>query len=66
MTFSLLLDDCQKFAFQKEGDFVTVTRSRRSFQNLRKFEFTGQFVLSVADARAQWKRLQDQGAIRLA
>ena len=66
MTFSLLLDDCQKFAFQKQGDFVTVTRSRRNFNNLRKFEFTGQFVLSVEAARAEWKRLQGQGATRLA
>ena len=66
MTFSLLLDDCQKFAFQKKGDFVTVTRSRRHFNNLNGFEYTGHFILSVADARAQWKRLQDQGAIRLA
>ena len=63
MTHTLLLDDCQKFAFQVSGDKVNLCRSRRHHRILHKFEWTGSWILSIEDARSEWKRLKQLGAI---
>ena len=62
---TLLLDDCQKFAFQKSGNKVNLCRSRRNHRIPQKFEWTGSWILSVEDARGEWKRLKLLGADRI-
>jgi hypothetical protein len=67
MTHTLLLNDAQKFAFTKRfGDrcgFITLERFRRNHRNPQKFEWTGSWTLSVEDARFEWKRLKNLGAV---
>ena len=64
MTHTLLLDDAQKFTFQKTGEFVTVTRARRAAWNVRQWEFTGTFTWGLEEGRRFWTRLVKDGAVR--
>jgi len=65
MTHTLLLDDCQKFAFQKTGDKVNVCKSIRHARIKHKFDWAGSFIMSVEDARIMWQSLVNGGAVRI-
>ena len=67
MTHTLLLDDCQKFAFQpsESGQKVNVCKSVRHARIKHKFDWAGSFILSVEDARIMWKSLVNGGAVRI-
>ena len=67
MTHTLLLDDCQKFAFQpsESGQKVNVCKSVRHARIKHKFDWAGSFILSVEDARIMWQSLVSGGAVRI-
>lgn len=67
MTHTLLLDDCQKFAFQpsESGKKVNVCKSVRHARIKHKFDWAGSFILSVEDARIMWQSLVNGGAVRI-
>tara|TARA_Y100000015_G_scaffold20757_1_gene20068 strand:+ start:45 stop:245 length:201 start_codon:yes stop_codon:yes gene_type:complete len=62
---TLLLNDCQKFAFQVDGKKVNLCRSRRHPRIKSKFDWTGSWILSIDDARFEWKRLKAIGAVAI-
>ena len=64
MTHTLILDDAQKFTFQRTGQSVTVNRARRAAWNVRHWEFTGTFTWNLEEGRKFWKGLLKDGAIR--
>ena len=67
MIHTLLLDDCQKFAFQpsESGEKVNVCKSVRHVRIKHKFDWAGSFILSVEDARIMWQSLVNGGAVRI-
>lgn len=67
MIHTLLLDDCQKFAFQpsESGEKVNVCKSVRHARIKHKFDWAGSFILSVEDARIMWQSLVNGGAVRI-
>ena len=62
---TLLLDDCQKFAFQVDDNKVNVCKSVRHARIKHKFNWAGSFILSKEDARIMWQSLVDGGATRI-
>jgi len=64
---TLLLDDCQKFAFcpSESGKKVNVTKSVRHARIKHKFDWAGSFILDVEDARIMWQSLIGGGATRI-
>ena len=67
MIHTLLLDDCQKFAFQpsESGKKVNVCKSVRHARIKHKFDWAGSFILSVEYARIMWQSLVNGGAVRI-
>lgn len=64
---TLLLDDCQKFAFQpsESGQKVNVCKSIRHARIKHKFDWAGSLILDIEDARALWLSLVNAGAARI-
>ena len=62
---TLLLDDCQKFAFAVSETKINVCKSIRHQRIKQKFDWAGSFILSKEDARILWKSLVDGGAVRI-
>lgn len=62
---TLLLDDCQKFAFSVGENKVNVCKSVRHHRIKHKFDWAGSFIFSKEDARVMWQSLVDGGAIRI-
>lgn len=65
MVHTLLLDDCQKFAFSVGENKINVCKSVRHHRIKHKFDWAGSFILSKEDARIMWKSLVDGGAQRI-
>ena len=62
---TLLLDDCQKFAFSIGEEKINVCKSIRHHRIKHKFDWAGSFILSKEDARVMWQSLVNGGAVRI-
>ena len=62
---TLLLDDCQKFAFSVGNEKINVCKSVRHHRIKSKFDWAGSFILNKEDARIMWASLIEGGATRI-
>ena len=62
---TLLLDDCQKFAFSIGEEKVNVCKSVRHHRIKSKFDWAGSFIFSKKEARMLWSSLKEGGAVEI-